>query len=127
MNCKKIMFVFLLGTSSVMLASNSDQLKKSTLVVFGTYAALSVLDVVFPMESSVCSNTCASIGLLATVTTIMANDDFFSKVTTAGLVGYNLYARTQGGSGSPFINRCDKSGTFNGSSSAKTTTFCMPA
>lgn len=96
MNRKKIMFVFLLATSSVLVTSDSDQLKKSTLAVFGTYAVLSLSDIVFPMKLSYCSDAFTCIGGLATVTALMTNNDVVSSMTIAGLIGSNVYARSQG-------------------------------
>ncbi len=95
MNCKNFIFVFLLATSYCVIASDSDQLKKSGLVVLGTYTALSLLDTIFPMKSSHCSQTFTCLGGVATLATLIINNDAAAVVTTAGLIGCNIYSRSQ--------------------------------
>lgn len=112
MNSKKCMFIFLLAVSSVALTSDSGQLKTSALAVFGTYATLTLLDVARPMKSAAYSDACTRIGLLATITALMVNNDAVSTGTIVGLIGYNAYARSQEGTDSLSINRCDKPRRF---------------
>jgi uncharacterized membrane protein YebE (DUF533 family) len=95
MNCKKFMFIFLLAASSFMIASDPNQCKKSLLVVFGTYSALSLLEVAVPMKSPASSDTFIGMGGIAAYAALIANNDTVSGIVAAGLIGYNVYARSQ--------------------------------